>query len=1252
MRRLRTSWPAAVIATGMLAASVIGPAVPVPAAAEEVEQQILGDFEAETAPWAPVVAGGATSTMNRTTAAARTGAASARWDVGVPAGGLAAIGRDVVNLDAIAVRLSVRTASADEVVLRLRDASGQTHQQRLAVTPSATQWTDLAVTDFDGGTGYSFFGGAADGVWHGPLTRVSLVVTPSELLTPPSGTLLVDDVVVDLPAGEFTVQPTELGNVFDEGRPVTVGFETSATSLAWRVFDHDGAQARTGSAAVAGLGGAFTIGTLPVGWYEVEITATRPDGTQFAAGTDVAVLPASDPVKDPRRGVGTHFGASGPRQWSPDVIPLIARAGFGFARDEAAWAQQETTKGQIVFTQKALDYTAAYAANGLDFMNILAYGNPLYHEYEAPVTQEGRDGFANYADASVAQFGTDDTVYEVWNEWNWRKLTEPAAGRADYYVDLLRTTSDRVRATHPDAKLIGPALSPALATWPQWIDEFIAEGGLEYIDAFSIHPYVQTTTPEATLAILTTVRQKLAAAGHADMPIVFSEQGWNTSTGEHHVTESVQSANLVRAQLLSLAEGVEQYAIYDFKDDGLDPAEKEHHFGIIGHEGDVRGAYRPKPAYVAQALMSRRINGRPALGWSELDDGVYDVRFQAAGGETVHALWSTGAPVTVALTSTGSVDVHGIHGGYEELVPDGTGRVYVDADTDPVFVTGPISAADVSARHSLSVSEAFTGAPATGTWAVDLTGSSTGFDGVITVGDQTTTATVAAGERAEIAVTLPPATRAGNRTWRATVSEGAATVARIGATAQARPTLEVTGSHALTADGDDVLRLRARNNSSAPATVDGVDWTVGAESGVAVGDQEIPAGGSRQVDVPVELVAPTSWGATLRAPSGDSAVDGTLRPAGDLSAAPSAPVDVDGEVDPVIGRLTATELPEPDTDGWGGAADLSGRLWWTHDAENLYLTAEVVDDTAAQPAMGANIWQGDSVQVGLVAGAPGEETRTHEVGVAVTDAGGIEVWRWGPRDLGSDLAGVRGAAARDDAAGTTTYELAIPFASLPAFRDDGLVAATVVVNENDGSGREGWATWGEGVAESKDAAKYNPLALSGPVPTGLTADPGALELPMGVAGGVTVAEDLSDGSTRDVTGDVTWTSSDTGVATVSADGRVAGVAAGTAVVAATSDAAVLEIPVTVTDATLRSIAVAPERRRVLMGAQLALTAIGHFSDGSTHELSEQVSWTSSSSRVATVDDGGVATAVAPGAATIGAALGAVAGTTILTVAPR
>ena len=89
--------------------------------------------------------------------------------------------------------------------------------------------------------------------------------------------------------------------------------------------------------------------------------------------------------------------------------------------------------------------------------------------------------------------------------------------------------------------------------------------------------------------------------------------------------------------------------------------------------------------------------------------------------------------------------------------------------------------------------------------------------------------------------------------------------------------------------------------------------------------------------------------------------------------------------------------------------------------------------------------------------------------------------------------------------------------------------------------------------------------------------------------------------------------------------------------------------VTVTVHTLQSIAIVPTSATIPVGSQGLLSAVGTYSDGSTANLSNQVTWSSSDTAVATVNAVGLVTGVGPGPATITATLGAVRGTATVTV---
>ena len=85
---------------------------------------------------------------------------------------------------------------------------------------------------------------------------------------------------------------------------------------------------------------------------------------------------------------------------------------------------------------------------------------------------------------------------------------------------------------------------------------------------------------------------------------------------------------------------------------------------------------------------------------------------------------------------------------------------------------------------------------------------------------------------------------------------------------------------------------------------------------------------------------------------------------------------------------------------------------------------------------------------------------------------------WTPTTQTGVPPGVQAKVVRDETAHTTTYEIAIPWSTLGFAAEDRLLSTTVVINENDGTGRRGWLTWGKGVAETKNPALFNAVRLA------------------------------------------------------------------------------------------------------------------------------------------------------------------------------
>lgn len=126
-----------------------------------------------------------------------------------------------------------------------------------------------------------------------------------------------------------------------------------------------------------------------------------------------------------------------------------------------------------------------------------------------------------------------------------------------------------------------------------------------------------------------------------------------------------------------------------------------------------------------------------------------------------------------------------------------------------------------------------------------------------------------------------------------------------------------------------------------------------------------------------------------------------------------------------------------------------------------------------------------------------------------------------------------------------------------------------------------------------------------------------------------------------------WISSDTGIATVTANGVVTGVNPGTAIITAVvgGGSATDKVSVTVGAAkpVLSSISITPTSPNVNVGETLQLTATGIDNNGEVMQGLD-FTWSSSSTGVATVNSQGLVTGVTPGTADVSVKSGNITGT--------
>lgn len=349
-------------------------------------------------------------------------------------------------------------------------------------------------------------------------------------------------------------------------------------------------------------------------------------------------------------GVNIHF-----QRGHETDLDRIAAAGFRVVRMDLGWAGIERERGR--YDWSAVDeLTANLSKRGLRPLYILDYSNPLYEESVVtrdPVSgREHRDtasprrpesvaAFAAWAAAAAARYTSHGVIWEIWNEPNiffWKPRPDVAQ-----YNALALATCEAIRAADPRALIVGPATSEIPLAF---LEAFFASGILRHLDGVSVHPYRNYAKPPETVAseyaALRALIRRQAPPGKEDLPILSSEWGYASHT--RGVSPETQAAFAARQQLVNLWQGIPVSVWYDWKNDGPDPAEREHNFGVVTAD------LTPKPAYEAIRTLTGELAGhRLARRIEAGGTNDYVLLFIRDGGAPRLAAWTAGEPHTVEL---------------------------------------------------------------------------------------------------------------------------------------------------------------------------------------------------------------------------------------------------------------------------------------------------------------------------------------------------------------------------------------------------------------------------------------------------------------------------------------------------------------------------------------------------------------------------------------------------------------------------
>lgn len=373
-------------------------------------------------------------------------------------------------------------------------------------------------------------------------------------------------------------------------------------------------------------------------------SSNSPGRFLAALGACAVVLAGGVRADDAARlGVMTHFA----QNWSTALIPRVEENGISRVRDELYWDTIEAKRGVFVFPAAYDNYMAALKARGIRPLIALTFANRNYDGGLTPHTDEGIAAYARYAVEVLRHYGAQIEAVEIWNEYNGSFCKGPAtADRSGTYLRMLKAAYTEIKRERPDVTVVG--VSAAGLPMP-YLERIFAAGGLDFMDAVSVHPYRTSSTPEGLEAQISQLNALIARYNHSGRPkpVWVTEIGWGTrqsqAEGDLAIDENTQARFLVRAFVLLLSAKVDQAYWYLLRD-----------YDAFATMGIVRANGDAKPASHAMAALLDRLQGATFAGREEAAEGIYAFRFERAGGGLLHVLWSL-APVTLAMPASAVV---------------------------------------------------------------------------------------------------------------------------------------------------------------------------------------------------------------------------------------------------------------------------------------------------------------------------------------------------------------------------------------------------------------------------------------------------------------------------------------------------------------------------------------------------------------------------------------------------------------------
>jgi|GEM_PF-2466505 len=276
----------------------------------------------------------------------------------------------------------------------------------------------------------------------------------------------------------------------------------------------------------------------------------------------------------------------------PNVELKLSQLGANATRDDLSW---DIRKARSLQTLPQNMHKIAYGLNAIQARPLLILtGNAKAIPEGQPASDQSRQIYAAYAKDAAIALKSVNPIFEIWNEWNTATRRDQALGSPESYVALAKATYPELKKIMPNGTILAGAVGDD-KNW-EWTLKAVKLGLMDYADGLSIHPY-NYCAPETirtggnVLYWVKVLHQWLEkAAPNKKIPLYLSELGWPDQDGKcggvsaQSVGDNIAQV-LLEAPTLPWLKGV---WFYELLDQGQNPENREHHFGMYSFDGKFK----------------------------------------------------------------------------------------------------------------------------------------------------------------------------------------------------------------------------------------------------------------------------------------------------------------------------------------------------------------------------------------------------------------------------------------------------------------------------------------------------------------------------------------------------------------------------------------------------------------------------------------------------------------------------------------